>query len=99
MLECLEDRTLPATSFIQTNLISDVANTAQLTDSNLRNPWGVLVSPTGDFWVANAGTGDITLYKGGVNGASIIQDPNTQVISTPLDSNNLQILPTAIVYN
>src|SRR2546430_2196152 len=64
VLENLEDRTLLATSFTQTNLISDVAGLAQFTDPNLRNPWGVAVASTGDFWVANAGSDTVTLYKG-----------------------------------
>ncbi len=96
-LEALEDRTLPATSFIQTNLVSDVPGLAQFTDPNLHNAWGVAVNPTGDFWVANAGTGTVTLYNGDVNGSAISRDG--AVISTPIDPFNTQVLPSGIVLN
>jgi uncharacterized protein (TIGR03118 family) len=94
VLETLEDRTLPATSFIQTNLASDVSGIAQLTDSNLHNPWGLAASPNGDFLVANAGSGNVTLYSGGVNGSPLA--PVGSAISTP---SGLQGEPSAVVYN
>ncbi len=93
-LETLEDRTLPATSFIQSNLASDVSGVAQLTDSNLHNPWGIAASPNGDFLVANAGSGNITVYSGGVNGSPLT--PVGSAIPTP---SGLQGEPSAIVYN
>jgi uncharacterized protein (TIGR03118 family) len=96
-LESLEDRTLLATSFTQTNLISDVAGLAQFTDPNLRNPWGVAVASTGDFWVANAGSDTITLYKGDVNGSAVSRD--TPIIKTPIDPRNNQVAPTGLVLN
>ena len=46
-----------------------------VTDPNLRNPWGVVVNPSGDFWVANAASGTATLYHGDVNGSPVGQDP------------------------
>jgi uncharacterized protein (TIGR03118 family) len=96
-LEKLEDRTVPATTFVQTNLISDIAGMAQFTDPNMRNPWGIAVNPTGDFWVANAASGTITLYQGDVNGSPISRD--TPIITLPKDPNNAQILPTGMVFN
>ena len=65
-LETLENRTVPATGFLQTNLISDLPGVAQLTDPNLKNPWGVAINPAGDFWVSDAANGTVTLYKGDV---------------------------------
>jgi uncharacterized protein (TIGR03118 family) len=50
--------------FIQTNLVSDVPNLANVTDPNLKNPWGVSFSATSPFWVSNQGTGTSTLYNG-----------------------------------
>jgi uncharacterized protein (TIGR03118 family) len=49
--------------FVQTNLVSDIAGLAQLTDPNLRNPWGVSFSPTSPFWISNQGTNLTSLYR------------------------------------
>jgi len=46
----------------QTNLVSDVAGTAQLTDPDMTNAWGVSFSATSPFWVSDNGTGKSTLY-------------------------------------
>jgi uncharacterized protein (TIGR03118 family) len=56
VLECLEDRSLLAGGFLQVNLASDLPGLAQRTDPNLVNPWGIVFSPTGPFWLANNGT-------------------------------------------
>ena len=53
-----------ADSFLQTNLVSDVAGLARVTDANLKNPWGVSFSATSPFWISNQGTGTSTLYDG-----------------------------------
>ena len=47
---------------VQTNLVSDIAGLAVVTDANLKNPWGVSHSPTSPFWVSNQGTSTATLY-------------------------------------
>ncbi len=96
-VEILEDRSLPATAFVQTNLISDLAGVAQLTDPNLRNPWGVVVNPSGDFWVANAASGTATLYHGDVNGSPVGQDP--PVVKIPAAPGRPQSAPTGQVLN
>ena len=48
-----------------TNLVTDnqIAHPAQITDSDLVNPWGVSYLPTGPFWVSDNGTGKSTLYS------------------------------------
>src|SRR5262245_10916171 len=96
-LESLEDRSLPATGFVQTNLVSDLPGGAQLTDANLRNPWGVAVNPAGDFWVANAASGTVTLYRGDVNGTPLSMD--TPVITVPHAAGQTQGQPTGQVFN
>ena len=49
--------------FIQTNLVSDVADLApSIFDSNLVNPWGSSRLPTSPFWISNQGTNTSTLY-------------------------------------
>jgi uncharacterized protein (TIGR03118 family) len=64
-LEAIEDRCLMSTAIVQTNLVSDDTQftPAQVQDPNLVNPWGLAASPTGEWWVANEGTGTSTLYK------------------------------------
>jgi uncharacterized protein (TIGR03118 family) len=61
-LETFEGR-LPTSSFVQTNLVSDIPGLAQVTDPNLVNAWGLTASSTSPFWVADQGTGDSTLYN------------------------------------
>lgn len=48
-----------------TNLITNdqSANTAQTTDPDLVNAWGISYLPTGPFWVSDNGTGVTTLYQ------------------------------------
>jgi uncharacterized protein (TIGR03118 family) len=53
-----------AGSFTQTNLVSDGSVKAAVTDPNLKNPWGISFSPTGDFWVSDNADGLSTLYDG-----------------------------------
>ncbi len=96
-LENLEDRAVPATAFVQTNLVSDVANVAQVTDANLQNPWGLAVNPAGDFRVANAASGTVTLYQGDVNGSAFVAE--STVIGTPIDPNQNRVAPTGMVFN
>jgi uncharacterized protein (TIGR03118 family) len=40
-------------AFTQVNLVSDIAGRAQLTDIELKNPWGIAFSPTSPVWVSN----------------------------------------------
>jgi uncharacterized protein (TIGR03118 family) len=96
-LEALEDRALPATAFVQTNLVSDLPGMAQITDANLKNPWGVAVNPAGDFWVANAASGTVTLYHGDVNGTPVGMD--APVITVPHAAGKTLGSPTGQVFN
>lgn len=57
--------------FTTTNLISDQAGVAALTDTNLVNPWGIAFSPNGPFWIANNNSNLATVYSGGKVGGSI----------------------------
>jgi uncharacterized protein (TIGR03118 family) len=64
LLEALEARVvLDHGAYLQTNLVSDIAGMAQLTDPSLVNPWGVSFSTTSPFWVSNQGTSTSTLYR------------------------------------
>src|SRR5262249_13923060 len=73
ILERLEDRCLLDAGYLQTNLVSDVPGLATNTDPNLHNPWGLVASPHGPWWVSDnahdfAGQphppGASTLYNG-----------------------------------
>jgi len=48
--------------FIQTNLVSDIAGLATITDPQLVNPWGVSHSPTSPIWTSNQAQNSATLY-------------------------------------
>lgn len=49
-------------SYTQTNLVSDVAGMAPITDSHLVNPWGLSRTASSYWWVSDEGTGVSTLY-------------------------------------
>jgi uncharacterized protein (TIGR03118 family) len=97
-LEALEGRLTPSTAIVQTNLISD--NTgftpAQVQDPNLVNPWGLSASPSGEWWVANQGTGTSTLYKTSTSPPT----PLSLVVGVPPSSvNSPHGTPTGTVFN
>ena len=48
--------------FTQTNLVSDVAGAKNL-DSHLKNPWGIVHSPTSPWWVSDNNGNVSTLYE------------------------------------
>src|SRR5574341_2087453 len=54
-----------AVPFEVTNLVTDdqSINSAQITDPNLKNAWGVSYSPTGPFWVSSNGAGLSVIYQ------------------------------------
>jgi uncharacterized protein (TIGR03118 family) len=54
------------TRYRQTNLVSDIPGLAQLTDSNLLNPWGMAAGPNTPVWVSDNGADVATLYQGGL---------------------------------
>lgn len=49
-------------SYTQTNLVSDTAGMAKVTDPNLSNPWGISFFPGSAFWIADNNSGVSTLY-------------------------------------
>ncbi len=51
-------------TFATTGLVSNTPGTAPVTDPNLVNPWGLASGPSTPFWVANNGTGTLTVYSG-----------------------------------
>src|SRR4029453_14365871 len=75
----------------QTNLVSDLPGVALIQDPDLVNPWGISMSATSPFWVANNGSGTSTLYAGDVNGSPFVK--NALVVNIPGG------LPTGTVFN
>ena len=64
--------------YIQTNLVSDGAVTANTIDPDLKNPWGISFGPTTPFWIADNGTSLSTLYNGlGVKQGLVVSMPTT----------------------
>jgi uncharacterized protein (TIGR03118 family) len=49
-------------AYMQTNLVSDLPNIAQLQDRDLVNPWGISFSANSPFWISDNGSGLSTLY-------------------------------------
>jgi uncharacterized protein (TIGR03118 family) len=97
-LEAVEDRCLMSTAIVQKNLVSDDTQftSAQVQDPNLVNPWGLAASPTGEWWVANEGTGTSTLY----NTSTSQLTPLSLVVSTPPSSpSSAHGAPTGTVFN
>jgi uncharacterized protein (TIGR03118 family) len=66
--------------FRQVNLVSDIPGKAQLTDSNLVNPWGLAAGPTTPLWAADNGTGVATIYAGAVHGSPVVKVPLTVTV-------------------
>ncbi len=48
--------------FERSDLVSDLPGRAAVTDTNLINPWGLAFGPDTFLWVANAGSGTLTVY-------------------------------------
>src|SRR5579884_1293673 len=62
----LESRCL-LSGYMQTNLASDLPGLAVVTDPNLRNPWGISMSPIGPFWFGDNSAGVSDVVDGGGN--------------------------------
>src|ERR1700755_2423976 len=61
------DNGIAGRSYVQTNLVSDIAGLAAHTDPNLKNPWGTSVGPGSPIWVSDNHAGVTTLYDGAGN--------------------------------
>ena len=53
-----------AQHYTQTNLVSNTAGTAPVTDPQLVNAWGLSRGPGSPWWVSDQATGVSTLYNG-----------------------------------
>jgi uncharacterized protein (TIGR03118 family) len=75
------------------NLVSDGFVSADHTDANLVNAWGITFNPTGPVWIANNGSGKSTLYDGDGNIVPLVVQVPGPVTSADPGS------PTGIVFN
>ena len=70
---CAGTSFVDAAGYAQTNLVSDVSGLASITNSQLKNPWGLsFISGFSPFWISNQGTNTTTLY--GVTGATSVSE-------------------------
>jgi len=83
----------PGSAYRQTNLVSDVAGIAFIEDPLIVNPWGISMTATSPFWLANAGTSTSSLYRGDVGGVVFFKQPGMPSITIPGQ------LPTGTVAN
>ena len=73
---------LSPTTFTQTNLISDgsaQAGSAQQTDPNLINPWGVAYPATGPFWISENNSGVSSIDSVTANGVTLNVIPSVTI--------------------
>jgi uncharacterized protein (TIGR03118 family) len=88
------------TSYLRTNLVSDIPGVANFSDSNLVNAWGIVnAGATGPIWIADNGTGISTVYTGeGI--AFPTNSPIVVIIPTPPNSPAGAVAaPTGVVFN
>jgi uncharacterized protein (TIGR03118 family) len=85
-----------AHGYLQHNLVSDkpAAATADHTDANLLNPWGVAFFPAGPFWISDNGAGVSTLYDG-----TGVKVPLTVIIPPLADTSPGAPGPSGMVWN
>src|SRR2546421_488914 len=85
----------PGSAYRQTNLLSDIPGLAPVLDPLLVNPWGISMSSSSPFWVANNATSTSQLIRGDVGGAPVVLNAAPQTITIPGSPG----LPTGTVAN
>jgi hypothetical protein len=80
----------------QTNLVSNTAGVAPVTDPQLINPWGLSRGSGSLWWVSDQATGFSTLYNGpGANRGLVVTIPP----SDPANKNTPKGSPTGTIAN
>ena len=74
---------LAARSYVQTNLVSDVPGLANVTDLNLKNPWGTSTAPGLPIWVSANNAGVTTLYDGAGQPFPLQAKPPVNAVNIP----------------
>jgi uncharacterized protein (TIGR03118 family) len=75
-----------------TYLTSDITAAAANQDPNLVNPWGMSISPSGPWWLADNGSGLSTLYNGSGQAQGL-------VVTIPSGTGSGTGSPSGTVYN
>jgi uncharacterized protein (TIGR03118 family) len=83
----------PGNAYRQTNFISDIPGLAPVLDPLLVNPWGISMTASSPFWVANNGTGTSQLIRDPNGAGPVVLNPGLQTITIPGS------LPTGTVAN
>lgn len=83
----------PGSRYRQTNLVSDIPGYALIQDPLIVNPWGISMTATSPFWLANNGTSTSSLYRGDVGSTVFFKQPGMPSITIPGG------LPTGTVAN
>jgi len=83
----------PGSAYRLTTLLSDVPGLAPVLDPLLVNPWGISLTASSPFWVANNGTSTTQLIRGDVASAPVVLNPSPQTVTIPGG------LPTGTVAN
>ena len=80
-------------SYLQHNLVSDLAGVADHTDTNLVNPWAIAFGTNTGLWISDNRTGRATVYDGSGTVQSVVVTVPTAGGGTPPSA------PTGIVFN
>jgi len=83
----------PRQAYRQTNFVSDSPGLAPVLDPLLVNPWGISMTGSSPFWLANNGTSTTQLFRGDVGGSPLVLNPSPQTVTIPGG------LPTGTVAN
>ncbi|HEV7890405.1 MAG TPA: TIGR03118 family protein [Pyrinomonadaceae bacterium] len=84
----------PGSAYRQTNLLTDIPGLAPVLDPLLVNPWGISMTASSPFWVANNGTSTTQLIRGDVpSGAPVVLNAGMPTVTIPGG------LPTGTVSN
>jgi uncharacterized protein (TIGR03118 family) len=83
----------PGSAYRQTNFISDIPGLAPVLDPLLVNPWGISMTASSPFWVANNGTSTTQLIRGDVSSSPVVLNASPQTVTIPGG------LPTGTVAN
>ena len=86
--------------FRQTNLVSDRTDQhAVVVDPNLRNAWGLAMSPASPIWISDNNTGLATVYSVTSGGTSAAKVPLTVAVPGGRTSTGDGSSPTGQVFN
>ncbi|HZI85593.1 MAG TPA: TIGR03118 family protein, partial [Pyrinomonadaceae bacterium] len=83
----------PGSAYRVTHFISDSPGLAPVLDPLLVNPWGISMTASSPFWVANNGTSTTQLIRGDVGGDPVVLNPGLSTVTIPGG------LPTGTVAN